>query len=268
MTIKTYGKYKKSLFTKIEHLNKKTYGMNVWTFRITPLVQCPHAFSIKPLLEPLDRFAKSYIFFEETSSAKKGHVHARATLSFTDKQMRAMIKVAYSKIFKYIKEHNESVESGKITATKFSGNSFYSLKPVYIFKTDTLKDEGFLPSLTYIAKDGNCIASKGYNQTDITEFCRIGRFINAYSKKTLFHKIIMAYHIQDNSHEEVANYVINYYDTLEKPIPDRYQFMNLVKKIVRVTNRKYQEKYKKYLTDQCKDLDNFKKPYDMQRTWI
>ncbi len=173
----------------------------------------------------------TYLIFKEDSVRKRLHYHVRISTPNTKKSMYNFL-------------------SKKLPLLK--GNQMKSLHCCKV--GDEIYDKSLLPSKTYVAKDGDCISSRGYTTEEITALTLMGSQIqkNAKRKAPVYQQIIDIYQLkEDMTPEHINDCICDYYRDFRKSFfPNDHIFLATQEKVL-VT---IYPKFRKYRYNQKRSL--------------
>ncbi len=204
-------------------------GMSIWTFRVTPsphqdltlielrIQKFIHAVTVcnLHLIEPYFRF----MLFKEKSKYQRVHYHARI--------VTAMKKSSLYRI-------------RKMVLPGLKGNGMFSFHPVYY--NNELKDENFIKSITYVAKDGNCIFTN-YKDDEIKLFIEKGKSFKKRTSKGKISNIINTYEIKDFTKEAIVDYYVKYHKDNNLNLPCLFMAKKHIEQIELMTSKKAKRRY-------------------------
>lgn len=212
-----------SLTTKLAYLVEQERKYNIWTIRLTPYpldnIDEKIVFMFDDL--PAAKFPR-YVVFKEKSRSGKLHYHIR--ICCTGWATRKSLS-------DWIPKHFPNQ----------SGNALFSTKKVL------LKGKEFSSlskSLTYIAKDCDCLTARGYSQEDLTLMMEIGNNIKSHSSAPIYKKIIRINQIHKNtSGTVVTKNILEYYEKENKDIPSYHQLTKILHLIKYAVDPAYRSAY-------------------------
>ncbi len=215
----------------MEKFNKppKNISESIWTIRLTPSES--HSFPIveerlikfiKCLTKPKSKKElkhKHYMIYKEKSKYQRVHYHAR---------------------FHTLYKKSNMYRLKKLLLTEFKGNAHFSFHPVYY--NQHLKDENFIKSMTYIAKDGQCVASN-YSDDDIKLFIALGNSFKKLKTKGKIANIINTYEIKDFNKVQIVDFFIKYHEDNHLNLPILFQARKQIEQIQLMTSVAARKRY-------------------------
>ncbi len=215
----------------MEKFNKppKNLSESIWTVRLTPsesqslsVVEERLIKFIKTITKPKDKKALKhlpYMIYKEKSKYQRVHYHAR---------------------YHTLMKKSNMYRLKKLLLSEFKGNGGFSFHPVYY--NQHLKDENFIKSMTYIAKDGNCISSN-YSDEDISLFTEIGNSFKKLKSKGKISNIINTYEIKNFTKEQIVDCFIKYHEDNHLNLPILFQAKRLIEQINLMTSETAKKRY-------------------------
>ncbi len=215
----------------MEKFNKppKDVSESIWTIRLTPseshslpVVEERLIKFIKCLTKPKKKKIlkhKPYMIYKEKSKYQRVHYHAR---------------------FHTLYKKSNMYRLKKLLLTEFKGNACFSFHPVYY--QQHLKDENFIKSMTYIAKDGQCVAHN-YSTDDIKLFIELGNSFKKLKTKGKITNIINTYEIKNFTKPQIVDCFVKYHDENKLNLPILFQARKQIEQIQLMTSVEARKRY-------------------------
>ncbi len=196
-------------------------NVSIWTIRVTP----PESVSVPEtdglLTKFLDATKGRYLLFREKSRYQRVHYHARFEWAFSKSKLYSLKQLALP---------------------NYKGNGMFSFHSVY-YKQE-LYDDNLWKSATYIAKDGNLIANKGYPPEDVKLLTELGNQFKARNGKTKLSKFINEFKITELPTHELVPIYLEYHNKNSLNLPPFFKARQEIEQIQLMTNKFYFNQYK------------------------